>query len=699
MYVTKLRLRNYAQFEDRTFDLDPGLVAVVGPNGSGKSNLLGAIEYLLLGEIPTAGTLASNKRQGAKPRDQAFGELTFVGPGGEYQVTRYLSSQKSRLVCPDGSAIDGDTAINSHILSLLDVSREVLRDVVFVRQEEMFGFLAHSHAPRAERLAKLFSLEKAEAIWGAVGRAIPSLPKTDFEAEAAKLSVEEQELAGLRVELHAEQQRLAPRAALTASWDQTTGMLATLRAYQKALQDIPVVERRVADLTAAVAAYRKSREQFDTELATLAETAATWTAQLPLEQTAIREWSELKRQFDARAAAHNRVESAKAAVAQLPQPRPERPGAAAAALQRVSDITAEITQLSATLSAIDDQGCCPTCHRRFEAAEELRHNTQTKLADAQQRYAAAATQAQSEREYEASRQHEVNQLTRATDAFEKASADLAVLPVVTLPAPPATPASTALQTIQQRTQQLRQAIAGLGDISSSERQLQTSTGELAALREVVSGPCQVSATEAEILQLQAQLQEELAKHTSVEQRLTDNATRLTVVQAAQAQLDSQRRAYVGAMYAADLLGKVQAAYHKKAGPADAIVSVMESATPLVNELLECFQSGYAVRPTTDLSFDALFPNGVVTPASRLSGGQRVVLAIAFRIAIHFLRAGRLGFLLLDEPTTFLDDQHVSGLEPVLEQVRRLASRHRLQCLMATHEPKLAPYFDQVIDLG
>ncbi len=45
MFLRSLTLKGFKSFADpTTFDLEPGLTAVVGPNGSGKSNIVDAVD-------------------------------------------------------------------------------------------------------------------------------------------------------------------------------------------------------------------------------------------------------------------------------------------------------------------------------------------------------------------------------------------------------------------------------------------------------------------------------------------------------------------------------------------------------------------------------------------------------------------------------------------------------------------------------
>lgn len=118
----------------------------------------------------------------------------------------------------------------------------------------------------------------------------------------------------------------------------------------------------------------------------------------------------------------------------------------------------------------------------------------------------------------------------------------------------------------------------------------------------------------------------------------------------------------------------------------------------INTLLGVFQARYQVVPDQGLSFTGYFTDGAVQKADRFSHGEAVVLATAFRLANNLMFAEHIGLLALDEPTAWLDEHHIRGFEPVLQQLRGFAAARGLQCVIITHERSLAPLFDTVIAL-
>ena len=83
-------------------------------------------------------------------------------------------------------------------------------------------------------------------------------------------------------------------------------------------------------------------------------------------------------------------------------------------------------------------------------------------------------------------------------------------------------------------------------------------------------------------------------------------------------------------------------------------------------------------------------------AGRLSGGQAWVLSLAWRIALLDRYAPGVGLLCLDEPTHGLDGRRVLALRDALTAWRPHAGGR--QFVVVTHDRRLLPAFDRVIDL-
>ena len=236
--------------------------------------------------------------------------------------------------------------------------------------------------------------------------------------------------------------------------------------------------------------------------------------------------------------------------------------------------------------------------------------------------------------------------------------------------------------LQNIAGQLRQATAAAEGATTELATIPSYTEQQATeSRQHAEGWSRVSAGRREAEQQMA----------AADSRLQELTRQLQTAKAQQASAERDRRWQL-------LLGAVQAVVHASALPRFVSQRNLERLEGVINDHLGYFETDFRIRATDGLSFEARFTDGRRQPAERLSAGQQVVLALAFRLALNLLTADNVGVLVLDEPTAYLDEHHIRGFEPVLTRLRELSSSRGLQCLMVTHEQSLAPLFDSVIRL-
>lgn len=87
------------------------------------------------------------------------------------------------------------------------------------------------------------------------------------------------------------------------------------------------------------------------------------------------------------------------------------------------------------------------------------------------------------------------------------------------------------------------------------------------------------------------------------------------------------------------------------------------------------------------------------PMSKLSGGQRVRLCTAFLIAVQQRLVKEVGLMVLDEPSTHVDQ---TGVESLAEFLRTLGGQLRnteIQIFISDHHPSLKNCFDKTLELA
>ena len=99
----------------------------------------------------------------------------------------------------------------------------------------------------------------------------------------------------------------------------------------------------------------------------------------------------------------------------------------------------------------------------------------------------------------------------------------------------------------------------------------------------------------------------------------------------------------------------------------------------------------------DLTFNVFFAGQEPVKAKQLSGGQKVLLSIAFRAALDRVFGHNIGMMFLDEPTSGLDADNVSFFQEALQQLaKKVGEDHQL--IVITHVQELGKVFDQLVEI-
>lgn len=707
MKLHQLDLANFCQHRERSIEFSDGLIAIIGANGSGKSNLLGAVRWLLTGEHPNTGAKELNISQFADSTENSFGRLTFSHAGNRATITRYLRPDSRQTVMEiAGETVRGDRNVNAAVLNLLETSAQVVNEICIVGQGDIFGFLDRTPAKRAETFAKLFRTDDAARVYAILNKRLGQIHLTDRTNEIAQLAEE----------LETAQTRLAEAQAVLGG-DTASDLNARVLAANRTIRDRQEKDRLEASQSQALSeltAANQSKTAVEAQMAELQDNLSTLRAaaegsrpEADAARTAlanIQHHTELARQ---RQQVEDQIENIRQAEERaIP---PEEPSGYH---QNYGD---ELTQEAATIQThldsdrrlvqqFKDTGLaeCPTCHTVVN--DNFMVNIDEAAARVPEREEAVArvrATIQAVRSYELARREFDGRLASMRQQRTQLETQLNMF---TVTMPPSVDEEVLQQQIADHAQYVeaiteyerllsqhsRTAGQVDGRIQQLDSQLQSIERQLAALP-VTRDEAAAAAEQAPVLAARFQevsaAEQEVASQQAAVRVL---AEQLAGQQAAE-EHDSALRTAV------DRLVPVRDLLHREAAPRFVAQRNLQRLQLRVNEQLETFGSDFRVTASEGWSFTARFPDGREQPAERLSAGQRVVLALSFRLAVNFSFAD-VNFLALDEPTAYLDQTHIDGFAPTLDRLRAFASSRGLQCVIITHETALAPLFDSVIEL-
>jgi exonuclease SbcC len=123
----------------------------------------------------------------------------------------------------------------------------------------------------------------------------------------------------------------------------------------------------------------------------------------------------------------------------------------------------------------------------------------------------------------------------------------------------------------------------------------------------------------------------------------------------------------------------------------ALQTISEKASEYLVMMNTKIQRIYLSEKTRDVSISCYSRNSILELES-LSGGEQVVVALSLRLGMaHLLGASNLNFIILDEPTTHLDEERRKLLVSVLAQlsdISNLNARAPLQFIIITHDSEI-----------
>jgi DNA repair exonuclease SbcCD ATPase subunit len=195
----------------------------------------------------------------------------------------------------------------------------------------------------------------------------------------------------------------------------------------------------------------------------------------------------------------------------------------------------------------------------------------------------------------------------------------------------------------------------------------------------------------------------LASHKAAENRSAVLAGQLTVMEAQAEALRSdldrllcEEQGLAGLRRWKDMLERGRTLLHHDNLPRLVAGSRLAGINAGLVRYLETFQAGFTAAIDRELNVVCRFGVHGGKPAARLSGGQRVTLGIAFRFAVYDLFARNLGFMVLDEPTAWLDKDGIGCVVELLRTVRSYSRSAGLQLIVVTHHEELAEAADRII---
>lgn len=728
MLIKRIELVNYCQHEHRVIDVTGNLIAVVGHNGVGKSNMLGALQFALTGEQPGKNK-ADLLHWGAK---EGHVVLDFEQDGKPGRIERSVSSNKVTLEY-DGVTTSGITNVAKEMETRLHMDKDLIKQSVFVRQTEIDTIISVKTDKRDREVAfqKLLGIDAAKIHKNITDWLYTATKPVNYDIQLTeanqRLGELESRQAGLEAEAAAAEKAIAEFGEVDTS--QSANLSKAIASVTRVLQGKSEVATCEQNVQEKALAFDAAKAAADAGGANPGYDLAMLAGQ---EMVLKDELRKIKAREAAEAALKQAQDAHDFAVSQ-PHPSEEQIAQVSAGVDAMQAEAATVRSEKAlrekSVAALDGAGpACPVCGKPLDAGmvdtmkrelAELRNREAELLPKLQAagasvltlrrqlsmwQQSAATAQARLAAAQEALNATEQSQLTeeRVNTVMAKVQAE-----------------AKAQREYDARAAERKKAVAAAELAFNVAHKARTDAIERLAAAEAEARKLCGDEAAADWTQARAAMESLVAETDRRRAKHTELRMAAARATAARDEVVSTIRTLsqtIGKLKAAQeeqdriaarlkVAGDVRDWFHYANGPRVLVTQALAALTDDVNRLLGNFTAPFIVIPDQEqVGFKVEFTDGRTRPPEPpgtdvLSGGERVQLAVAFRLAIYGMFAGKLGLLSLDEPTAYLDDGNVDRFGVLLTKVRELARNMNTQVFMATHERAVIPHMDSTIDLN
>jgi DNA repair exonuclease SbcCD ATPase subunit len=713
MKLVSIELKNYRLHRHLKEKFSEHLTGIVGANGSGKSCILEAIRWLLTGVNSYKGTAKKCISQFAGADEEASGLLVFTHGIYTFEVKRFLrpAKEKGRLrvftrrgrCCEE---VVGDSKVTPRIFEFLNTNQETLNNYVLVSQGDMFSFIDEQPAKRAKAFQRLFRLENILTAHEALSQAANAVQLPDMAIDRDQLMSEiaqvEQQIAEATAQrdvVHMPpnfDQLQAADLQICNEWQTKCGWLHNSADCQQQLDAVNAQLAETGDGAEQEMAYNMLKEAVAAN-DTVYESA----------KAALANWGQYQQLMQAREDLQTKIRDAETFITN--NAAPETP-AGYPGDEGMSNWHHQLTEKNHDIrikenfvkTFKDTSGRCPTCQQPVSNFEERLQQTQDEVAQLTAEAAELATTYNSFLNYQ-SRLHGWENHQQSQE--ENLKTYRVMLEQQPAPAEQQLDAAGVRQTVtthEQRVSTLQSQGLAQQQLREAKARLEGQRQQIQATKDNADAEAaKYAVTEEEARFAHATYtdrQNDQAQWTANNQSVALYTAKLTEKQNILTQLDAsfQRRKQLEAWL--EYLEELKSVTGREGLPKFIAYNRLCELQVGMNNLLDTFDEEFRVTADESLSFQAEFVDGRKHAADDLSGGQKVILAVSCRTSVNSMFASEVGVLLLDEPTVYLDADHVTQFAEVLRRLRDVAASRGLQLILITHERELNPLFDKVISL-
>jgi exonuclease SbcC len=677
-----VQLENIRSHVKSTVPFTRGFNCLIGGLGCGKSSVLYAIDFALFGD-PIGRSFEYLLREGAES-----GRVTvqFTTNGNTYKLTRGLKRRGKGIgqdfeelkLWQDEQLIASmkTDAIAEQLKAITGLDRDLYRAIVWMRQEHLKELLDSAPRERQRQLDELFGLSDYETAWSNIAEY-----QRGYEAER-RVYEKDPDVVGLE-KLSDEYNHVTEEYALLEV--ELQGAVEKLVRARRAVEDADAKLKKLEEKKQLVEELKRKEAQVQAGIANALDAAASLTQRIEGKKTIIDNLKQRQTSIDSQIQSFN-VRLTEVGIQANQSPEVLRQ-LLAKFDDRISSLKAEQEATSRNLQAdqkrtvsLSMENRCPLCLQPLndEYKNGLMHRIQEENIERQK----TITQLQGELE----------ELQRTKTVAAEAVSNL--------------------QTLTFKAEDLKVRLAeeekGLGDLSveldakhlfeeEQRRQLEGLRFEIGRfeLSDLEAARDQSRQTFQQYTILESELRSKETRKSDLLKRLDETRER---IDHAQEKLERMQKI----AKTVEVLGAIRDAYRSiQPKLRSEFVKVLRN---FVQQVLDTLVGGEA--PLLNVIVDETYTpyikseSGADREVSNLSGGERTLLAFAYRLGLGQLimqsRTGHgLSMLLLDEPTESLGREDGS-IDRLAEAISRFKAIE--QIIAVTHSEAFAEKAEHVITL-
>jgi exonuclease SbcC len=682
MKIELVQLENIRSHVKSTVPFVRGFNCLVGGLGCGKSTILYAIDFAFFGE-PLGRSYDYLLREGAEK-----GKVTvqFVQNGKSYTITRGLK-RHGKGISQDFEELklfEGETLIASiksdavaeQLKAITALDKELFREIVWIRQEHLKELLDVTPRERQKRLDELFGLSDYETAWSSLAGY-----QREYEGER-KAYEKDPDIVGIE-KLNTEYNKTVEEFSLIEIELEETAK--RLKEAKKVLDEVDLKLKRLEEVKNLVEELKRKEAQTLANLTNIEDASASLAQKIEEKKNSI---ESLKQRLNLM---ETQLQSYKAKLQEVGV-SPDQPieflrqylttiedqisslrGEQEAALRNMRENQKRISSLYA-------ENRCPLCLQSI--SEEYRNNLMQRIQGENSEGQKTVSQLQREIEELQQMRNKVNDAISNLQALAPRVEELKIR-------------------INEDSKALMELSKEFEDKQKLERELRLQLESLRAeiskfdISQLENARIQREQAFRQYYLLDSDLRTKENRKRELTKRLDEIKERID-----QAQRKIERMEKIAK--AIEIIGSMRDAYRSiQPKLRSEFIKVLRN---FVQQVLDSLIGGEA--PLINVLIDETYTpfvkseSGVEREVSNLSGGERTLLAFAYRLGLGQLimqsRTGHgLSLLLLDEPTESLGREDGS-IDRLAEAISRLKAIE--QIIAVTHSEVFAEKAEHVIRL-